>query len=131
MRGLFAVAIVALIFVGLSCSGEASSQDAPDAVTADPQHYSVEFENDIVRVLRIRYGPGEASVMHRHPANCAIFITAGISTFALPDGETIEATGTPGQVQCGDSEVHLPTNTGDTPNEVIVVELKGRDAFSQ
>jgi hypothetical protein len=31
----------------------------PDAVTADPKHYSVSFENDVVRFLRVKYGPGE------------------------------------------------------------------------
>ena len=30
----------------------------PDAVTADPKHYSVSFENDVVRFLRVKYGPG-------------------------------------------------------------------------
>jgi hypothetical protein len=28
---------------------------AQDPVRVDPQHYTVEFENDQVRVLRIRY----------------------------------------------------------------------------
>ena len=35
-----------------------------DAVQADPQHYTVELEDDRVRVLRARYGPGEKSVPH-------------------------------------------------------------------
>ena len=131
MRGLYGVAAIALLAVVGGCGGGASSQEAPDAVAADPQHYSVEFENDVVRVLRIRYGPGETSVMHRHPANCAIFITGASVTFQLPTGETVNAGGTPGQVLCGDAEVHLPTNTGSEANEVIVVELKGREAFSQ
>jgi hypothetical protein len=34
-----------------------------DPVKVDSKHYSVEFENDKVRVLRIKYGPGEKSVM--------------------------------------------------------------------
>ena len=72
-----------------------------------------------------------ANGLHRHPANCAIFITPAVATFELPDGETVDATGTAGQVQCGDAEVHLPTNVGDEPLEVIAVELKGRDVFSQ
>jgi hypothetical protein len=33
-----------------------------DPVKVDPGHYSVDFENDRVRVLRIRYGPGERSI---------------------------------------------------------------------
>src|SRR5262245_1381041 len=28
----------------------------PDAVAADPRHYSVSFENELVRLLRVRYG---------------------------------------------------------------------------
>jgi hypothetical protein len=35
----------------------AQPQGARDAVTADPQHYTVEVENEQVRVLRVRYGP--------------------------------------------------------------------------
>ena len=53
----------------------AMSAQAQDAVTADPKHYKVEFENEQVRVLRISYGPGEKSVMHQHPANVAVFLT--------------------------------------------------------
>lgn len=131
MRGLYAVAMLVLLLFTGGCGGEASSQEAPEAVSADPQHYSVEFENDVIRVLRIRYGPGESSVMHRHPANCAIFITQTNGTFQLPTGETMDAVGTPGQVLCGDAEVHLPTNTSASPFEVIVIELKGREVFSQ
>lgn len=37
-----------------------------DPVKVDPKHYQVEFENDRVRVLRIRFGPHERSVMHGH-----------------------------------------------------------------
>ncbi len=134
MGDLSAVALFTVVLAGLGCSGGANSQEAPeapDAVSADPQHYAVELENDVVRILRIRYGPGETSVMHRHPANCAIFLTAGGTTFELPDGETAEASWEPGQVQCGDAEVHLPTNSGTEALELILVELKGRDTFSQ
>ena len=35
--------------------------------TVDSGHYAVEMENDKVRVLRIKYGPHEKSVMHSHP----------------------------------------------------------------
>ena len=130
MRAVVAVAFVALIAVG-TVFLRAESQEAPDAVVADPDHYSVEFENDSVRVLRIRYGPGETSVMHRHPANCTINVTDSRVTFELPDGETVDASSTAGTVLCGDAAVHLPTNTGDEALDVIAVELKGRDTFAQ
>ena len=47
----------------------------PDAVQADPKHYTVEAEDDRVRVLRVHYGGGEKSVPHSHPAHVAIFLT--------------------------------------------------------
>jgi hypothetical protein len=131
MRKLSAIVLAGAVVMGIGCGGEVNSQEAPDAVIADPQHYSVEFENDIIRILRVEYGPGETSTMHRHPANCAIFINDASATFELPSGEVVDAPGTAGQVICGDSEAHLPTNTGDGQTRVIVVELKGRDVFAQ
>lgn len=104
--------------------------DYPGAVIADPDHYTVEHENDVARLLRIRYGPGEASVMHRHPANCAIFLEDQPTTFELPDGEIAENPGyESGHVECWDAQAHLPTNTGDEELELILVELKGRAAW--
>ncbi|MGH7563953.1 MAG: hypothetical protein ACREK5_05975 [Gemmatimonadota bacterium] len=100
-------------------------------MTADPAHYSVEFENEVVRMVRVRYGPGEASVMHRHPANFAVFLTDAAARMELPDGETAEPSFKAGQVLCGDAEVHKPSNLGSEPLELILVELKGREAFSE
>ncbi len=44
---------------------------ADDPVKVDSKHYKIEFENDRVRVVRIKYGPGEKSVMHSHPESVA------------------------------------------------------------
>ena len=48
---------------------------AKDPVQVDPKHYTVEVENERVRVLRIKYGPFEKSKMHGHPATVAVFLT--------------------------------------------------------
>jgi quercetin dioxygenase-like cupin family protein len=95
-----------------------------DAVKVDPKHYQVEFQNDRVRVLRIKYGPNEKSIMHSHPANVAVFLTGGKAKFTFPDGKTSPSDFKAGQVQWADKEKHLPENTGGKPFEVIVVELK-------
>ena len=109
-------------------AGSATSE-YPDAVTADPDHYSVEFENDVARLVRIRYGAGETSVMHSHPANCAIFLINQPTTFELPTEEVVELpTTTTGEVLCRDAEAHLPTNTGEEGLELVLLELKGREA---
>jgi quercetin dioxygenase-like cupin family protein len=42
---------------------------AQDPVKVDAKHYSVMLDNDQVRVLKIRYGVKEKSVMHEHPAH--------------------------------------------------------------
>lgn len=40
-----------------------------DPVKVDPKHYKLEFENDQVRVLRLRFGPNEKGVLHEHTMN--------------------------------------------------------------
>lgn len=102
----------------------------PDAVEADPDHYTVEFENDVARLLRITYDAGETSVMHRHPTNCAIFLNDQPTTMEMPDGEVVENPGFErGHVECGDAQAHLPTNVGDEGLELILVELQGRASW--
>ena len=99
----------------------------PNAVTADPEHYTVEFENDTIRIVRIKYGPGETSSMHSHDANCAIFLHDGEMRMELPDGSSsIASANATGTVNCTDAETHLPTNVGDTAVELVLIEMKGR-----
>ncbi len=97
---------------------------AEDSVKVDPRHYAAEFENDRVRVLRIKYGPHEKSVMHAHPANVAVYLTDGRAKMTLPDGKTGETNLKAGQVKWADKEKHLPENVGTAPFELILVELR-------
>lgn len=61
---------------------------AQDPVKVDSKHYTVEFENSQVRVLRAKVGPHEKSIMHRHPNAVAIFVTDTNGKFTFPDGTT-------------------------------------------
>jgi hypothetical protein len=101
----------------------------PDAVTADPKHYSISFENDVARFLRVRYGPGERSVMHRHLPGCVIFLTDQTFNFTVPDGTTEPASVPAGALGCSDGNVHLPENVGAAAAEFIMVEFKDRQTF--
>jgi hypothetical protein len=118
------------VILGIASSAAvAQRQNAiPDAVTADPTHYSVSFENELVRLLRVKYGAGEKSVMHRHSANCAIFLTDQTFNFTLPDGTTEPASVPAGALGCGDGNVHLPENIKNDA-EFIMVEFKNRERF--
>jgi quercetin dioxygenase-like cupin family protein len=102
----------------------AAQPGGQDPVRVDPKHYTVELENEQVRVLRIKYGPHEKSVMHGHPALVGVMITGGEIRFSYPDGRTEDITATAGQILNFPAMEHLPENLGDQPFEVVVVELK-------
>jgi hypothetical protein len=124
-----------LLGASMALAGSALAQQGgepfPDAVAADPAHYSVSFENELVRVVRVTYGPGEKSVMHRHWASCAVFLTDQTFDFTLPDGTTEPASVPAGALGCGDGNVHLPHNTGNSPVEFVMIEFKDRQTFRQ
>jgi hypothetical protein len=115
------------IFIGISFVAVtlfSTTTIAEDGVVADPEHYTVEFENDKVRIIRIKYGPGEKSVMHTHGANVSVFLTSNAVRFTLPDGTSVDADAEAGVAQYSDEEEHLPENLSDDPLEVVLIELK-------
>jgi len=97
-----------------------------DPTVVDGKHYTVEFENDQVRVLRINYAPGEESVMHEHPNGVAVFLTDGDTEMKLGDGTTIEDIRKSGEASWAPAGKHLPKNIGDNRSELILVELKSQ-----
>jgi quercetin dioxygenase-like cupin family protein len=96
-----------------------------DPVRVDAKHYTVELENEKVRVLRIKYGPHEKSKMHSHPALVGVMLTDCNIRFTYPDGKTEEITAKAGQVVNFPAVDHNPENLSDRPFEAIAVELKG------
>ena len=131
MRNVCTLAVMGIaILVGVRAEARVAGQAHPDPVTVDPDHYSVEFETDAVRALRIRYGAGESSVMHYHPAHCAVMLTDMTVRFELPGGETVDEAGEAGDVLCVDAGLHKPSNLGDEPFEAVAFELRGRETLS-
>lgn len=116
---LSVVAVVAL-------AGTAVIMRAQDAVKVDAKHYTVAFENDQVRVLKVHYGPGEKSTMHSHPNTVAVFITDAKGKFTFPDGKTQEFDVKAGEAMADTAKTHLPENTSDKAFDVVVIELKGK-----
>ena len=95
-----------------------------DPVVVDSAHYTLVFENDQVRVLRIQYGPHEESVMHDHPAGVAVYLTGGNMQFTLPDGQVVESQGEAGEAIWAPAGPHVPKNLTDQASELILVEIK-------
>lgn len=130
MRNLI-IGLVLGALLGVASStlvAQRSADSYPDAVTADPRHYSVSFENDVARFLRVRYGPGEKSPMHRHLPGCVIFLTDQTFNFTIPDGTTEPASVSAGALGCSDGNVHAAENIEDEA-EFIMVEFKDRQTF--
>ena len=127
------IAMIVLLF-SISCAQPEPEQAAPspapveeaaevDPTVADPDHYTVELDNDRVRVLRIAYGPGEESVMHSHPDSVAVFLTSAVAEMTAADGSTEELSVSAGQAVFAPARQHKGKNIANTPWEVIEVEL--------
>jgi quercetin dioxygenase-like cupin family protein len=101
-----------------------SKGSSQDPTRVDSRHYTVELEDDKVRVLRVKYGPGEKSVMHSHPALIGVMLTDSNIRFTYPDGRTETISGKAGQVLNFPAIEHLPENIGDALFEAVLIELK-------
>lgn len=119
---------IALGAISATLVAQRRADSYPDAVTADPKHYRVAFENDVARFIRASYGPGEKSVMHRHLPGCTIFLTDQTMNFTIPDGSTEPASVDAGALGCGDGNVHQPENA-EGQADFIIVEFKDRETF--
>jgi hypothetical protein len=83
-----------------------------DPAAVDSKHYKVEFENEYVRVLRIRYGPHEKGETHEHILNRVVVY--------LRDQPGAKAD----DVRMAGAATHSEENASDQPAERIAVELK-------
>ena len=106
----------------------AAQATPPDAVAAEPARYSVLHENDIALMIRVKYPAGARSVMHSHPAGCAIFYKDATLKMTSSTGEVRTHDYRPSDVSCGDAHSHVTENVGKE-TEFIQVHLKNRKTF--
>ncbi len=97
---------------------------AGDAVSVVPDLYKVLFENDRVRVLETRYGPGVTSAMHSHPDLVAVAVTPAKAKLTLADGQAVDMEFKVGESFFVDAQEHTVENTGTSEFQIILVELK-------
>ncbi len=94
-----------------------------DPVDANPDLYSVVFENDRVRVLRYHDHPGDRTSEHGHPDS--VMITATTFDRRLHHGgRTVDVTLPAGEVRWLDAQEHSGENIGTTETVSFFVELK-------
>lgn len=111
-----------MLVAGLGVS--AAVVRAQDPVQVGPNVYTQVFENDRVRISRIRFEPGASIPMHEHPDHFLYVLTPGTITLSYPDGTSKEFAGETGQVVWIPAESHAAVNTGTTEFTALVVELK-------
>lgn len=85
---------------------------ALDPAKVDPQHYTVAFENDQVRVLRIHYDAHDKGQMHEHILN-RVVVYLNDQPGAKADDVRIAGAGK-----------HVEENVSGQPADRIAVELK-------
>lgn len=95
-----------------------------DALKVAPHAYRVVLENERVRVLDYRAGPGVKADMHSHPDLLAVAVRGGKVRFTLGNGETAEAELADGEAQFFEATEHMTENMGTTELHVIIIELK-------
>jgi quercetin dioxygenase-like cupin family protein len=94
-----------------------------DPAESNPDHYTVVFENDRVRVLEYRDEPGDRTTPHAHPDS--VMYTLSSFRRRLVSGETQrEVELQAGTVGWLPAQEHHGENIGDTRTHVVFVELK-------
>lgn len=81
------IKLIALLFSMVFCFVQLlAGQSSKDAISVDPFHHHVVFENDHVRVFEVLAAPGAVSPMHSHLPT--VIISAGKARLSMdtPDG---------------------------------------------
>ena len=89
----------------------------------NPQHYKVVYENDRVRVLEYTDSPGDRTTPHEHPDS--VMYTLSSFRRRLHAGDQYRDVEMPaGLAGWLPAQQHAGENIGDTPTQVLFVELK-------
>jgi beta-alanine degradation protein BauB len=95
-----------------------------DPVETNPDHYSVIFENDRVRVLEYRDTPGVKTTPHEHPDSVMYTLSTFRRRLYGENGETRDVEIPVGTTAWLTAQTHAGHNIGATDTHVIFVELK-------
>lgn len=114
----------------LAALGVTSDMRAQDAVTTEPRSFRVVLDNERVRVLEYRSGPGLGVCgqgMHYHPDRVTVSLTGGKVKVTNAHGNAVVRDIQPGQVFFALAETHATENIGGSGTRTYIVELKGND----
>lgn len=96
-----------------------------DAITADPLHYRLEFENDRMRVLRMTLKPSEVVPMHDAKDALAVCLRECHVRFTFPNGRSEDIHMDAGTTRWIFGDTRSEKNLGTHPVEMLLFETKG------
>jgi quercetin dioxygenase-like cupin family protein len=96
-----------------------------DPLKVDPGHYTLEFENPQVRVLRVKIPAHGVAPMHEHPTDrVTVFLTDGDFRTKDSTGKVATVEHKAGDVAWGTPIEHSEENLSNQPFEAVTVEIK-------
>src|SRR5687767_2115382 len=125
MISRLAMACGLLLSAGVQASAQDPTQTLPDA-------YQVQFENEYVRVVRVRYDAGAKLPEHTHPAGTTVYVYLNDSEGVVfrHSGRSNRAVTRPAvkaggvRVASGPEEHHTAENPASTPSHFLRVWFK-------
>lgn len=115
------------MLAALSVTREALAQDP---LASDPRSFRVVLENERVRVLEYRSGPGLGVCgegVHYHPERVTVTLTEAKVRITNAEGRTVVRELPAGQVFYALAETHSVENVGGSGTRIYIIELKGKD----
>ncbi len=117
------------IFLAATLCALALTAGAQDLLNVDSAHCVVLFENEHLRVLLMRYGPGEKSPMYERRPGFIIALTDRDERVTVEDGSSGEENIAAGNISPTEPGKQASQNIGDRPYEVLLVEYKTAEAM--
>jgi quercetin dioxygenase-like cupin family protein len=141
MRRLYVLGLAALAAIALSAHAQVAGQPGTatpkgkttsvtkkkpqDALSVGPTIYRLILENERVRVMEVRFQPGEKITAHTHPDHVVVVTSAGKLAITNASG-TQEFDAKVGDAFFIPAETHSAENVGTTEFAGVVTELKGK-----
>lgn len=95
-----------------------------DALKAAPEVSTLVMENDRVRVLDIKFKPGQKTIMHSHPDHVIYVLKDAKIKIYLPDGTSNDVSLKAGQAVWMNAGQHAVENLSKTDAHNVIIEFK-------
>jgi len=123
-RAAWQITLVSSLLLAVGAWAFASTPPELDPLHTDGDKYHLVFENQLVRVLRYHDEPGATTHLHHHPCFVLYALAPFQRELSFPDGSHRSRIFRAGEAAWMPGQSHAGRNTGDTPTEALLFELK-------